>query len=74
MLVASFLFLIFFFQDYLGLAPALQIAEHISACRGPSGSNAEYALKLSVALERLGVVDAHVSAVARHLMCMGHSI
>jgi cation transport regulator ChaC len=63
-----------FSQDYLGSAPELQIAQHISACHGPSGSNSEYALKLSVALERLGVPDVHVSAIARHLMSMGHSL
>ena len=30
-------------QDYLGPATELRIAEHISMCHGPSGSNAEYA-------------------------------
>ena len=60
-------------QDYLGPATELSIANHISACHGPSGSNVEYALKLAVALERLGVFDPHVRAVARHLNSMGFS-
>jgi hypothetical protein len=62
-----------FIQDYLGPATELSIANHISACHGPSGSNVEYALKLAVALERLGVFDPHVRAVARHLNSMGFS-
>ena len=67
-------YLIIFFQDYLGSDSELRIAQHISVCHGPSGSNAEYALKLSAALDRLGITDTHVSAVARHLSCMGCSI
>jgi hypothetical protein len=63
-----------YLQDYLGFATEVEIAQHISACHGPSGSNADYALKLSVALQRLGVIDTHVSAVAHHLISMGFSI
>ena len=64
----------FFHQDYLGPATELKIAEHISTCHGPSGSNVEYALKLSIALERLGVCDPHVGAIARYLNVMGFTV
>ena len=52
---------------FLGPLPEREIAAYIRARSGPSGPNAEYALKLLEALRSLDVTDAHVEAIARHL-------
>lgn len=54
-------------EHFLGPLPEPAIADVIRARRGPSGTNAEYALRLREALRELGVVDEHVEAVAAHL-------
>jgi cation transport protein ChaC len=52
---------------FLGPAPDAQIARHIAAARGPSGSNRDYLMHLADALRELGAYDAHVFAVEQHL-------
>jgi cation transport regulator ChaC len=53
--------------NYLGPAPVADIAAQIRRCRGPSGSNTEYVLRLEEALGSLGGSDPHVSELARRL-------
>lgn len=48
---------------YLGPAPPDQMAEQISRCEGPSGSNRSYVLELARALRKLGIHDDHVFEV-----------
>lgn len=48
---------------WLGEASDADIARHIAASAGPSGTNREYALKLAQALRGLGADDPHVFAV-----------
>ena len=48
---------------WLGDASVAEIARHIAASAGPSGSNNEYALKLAQALRDLGADDSHVFAI-----------
>ncbi|MBX3212619.1 MAG: gamma-glutamylcyclotransferase [Labilithrix sp.] len=52
---------------FLGPLPEREIADYVRARRGPSGTNADYVLCLREALSELGVDDAHVEAIARHL-------
>jgi cation transport regulator ChaC len=52
---------------FLGPLPEPEIAEIIRVRRGPSGPNAEYALRLRAALRELDILDAHVEAIADHL-------
>ncbi|HVJ89088.1 MAG TPA: gamma-glutamylcyclotransferase [Labilithrix sp.] len=52
---------------FLGPLPEAEIGAVISQRHGPSGSNAEYALRLLDALRELDVTDAHVEEVARYL-------
>lgn len=52
---------------FLGPAPVEELASHIHASAGPSGSNLDYALSLAQALEALGEDDAHVAELAAHL-------
>jgi len=54
-------------EHFLGPLPEREIAEIIRARSGPSGPNAEYALRLRDALRALEVVDEHVEAIAAHL-------
>jgi len=51
--------------NYLGPAPLPDIARQVLACRGPSGPNVEYVLRLAEALTALGAEDDHVSDLAR---------
>ncbi len=52
---------------FLGPLPEREIADVIRRRRGPSGPNAEYALRLAEALRELGVTDPHVEAIASWL-------
>jgi len=52
---------------FLGPLPERDIAEFIRGRGGPSGSNADYALRLRDALRALDVRDEHVEAVAAYL-------
>ena len=45
---------------FLGPAPMQQLANHIAASHGPSGSNRDYVLQLAEALRELGDDDPHV--------------
>ncbi len=53
---------------YLGPAPVPEIAKHIAASSGPSGSNRDYVLHLADALRELGEVDIHVQELAALLL------
>ncbi|MBX3196952.1 MAG: gamma-glutamylcyclotransferase [Labilithrix sp.] len=52
---------------FLGPLPEREIAAYVRERRGPSGSNADYVLRLHEALRELGVADAHVEEIAHHL-------
>lgn len=52
---------------FAGPLPERDIAAIIRERRGPSGPNAEYALKLREALRALEIEDAHVEAIGRLL-------
>lgn len=52
---------------WLGPAEVADIARHVAAAHGPSGSNRDYVLKLATALRELGADDQHVFAVATAL-------
>jgi len=53
---------------FLGEASEQQIADHIAASHGPSGSNAEYLLQLAEALRQLDVIDEHVFHIEHYLL------
>ena len=53
---------------FLGPAPVAEIACHIAASAGPSGSNRDYLLQLAAALRELGADDPHVFDIERHLL------
>ena len=48
---------------FLGEAPLPEVARHIRASHGPSGSNVDYVLRLAEALRELGEEDSHVLAL-----------
>ena len=48
---------------YLGAASMEELARHIGASHGPSGSNRDYVLQLAQALRELGDHDPHVLAL-----------
>ncbi len=52
---------------FLGDAPHGVIAEQIARAHGPSGPNRDYLLYLAAALEAMGVEDAHIRELIRHL-------
>ncbi|MEA2117730.1 gamma-glutamylcyclotransferase [Halovibrio sp. HP20-50] len=52
---------------FLGEAPLADIAQQIANAHGPSGSNREYLVNLAKALRELGVEDAHIFALEKHL-------
>lgn len=58
--------------NYLGPAPAAEIARQVSVSVGASGPNAEYVLRLDVSLRELGASDAHVSEIAALLRGRGY--
>lgn len=49
---------------FLGEAPLPEIARHIAASHGPSGSNRDYLLELAAALRSLNDPDEHVHTLA----------
>ena len=51
-------------RNFLGPASSDEIASQVSTCRGQSGTNAEYVLRLAEALRELGEPDAHVESIA----------
>ncbi len=51
--------------NYLGPAPLDAIAAQVARARGPSGSNAEYVLRLADSLRELAFHDEHVFELAR---------
>lgn len=55
---------------FLGDAPDREIAMHIAASHGPSGSNADYLLSLATALRDIGEHDTHVLSLERHLIAL----
>ena len=55
---------------WLGPANDADIARHVMASSGPSGSNADYVLGLGEALRQLGVDDPHVSSVEAQLRAL----
>ena len=54
-------------EAWLGEASELEIARHICAASGPSGSNADYLLDLAISLRELGLYDQHVFDIERHI-------
>ncbi|PWF48396.1 gamma-glutamylcyclotransferase [Massilia glaciei] len=55
---------------FLGEATELAIAHQIAASSGPSGRNRDYLTDLAHALRALGMDDAHVFAIERHLSAL----
>jgi cation transport regulator ChaC len=53
--------------NYLGPAPVLEIAQQILRASGPSGSNAEYVLRLAGFLREVGAEEPHVYEI-EHLL------
>jgi glutathione-specific gamma-glutamylcyclotransferase len=53
--------------EWLGDAPLDDLVAQIHASSGPSGKNRDYVFDLADALERHGVSDPYVEAVARAL-------
>ena len=54
-------------DEFLGDAPAADIAAQIAASAGPSGPNREYFDRLRAALEDLRIDDPHISEIAKFL-------
>ena len=52
---------------FLGQAPLPEMVHQILNSHGPSGSNADYLLRLDDALRELGATDPHVSELAEAL-------
>lgn len=57
-------------EAWLGPASDADLAAHIAASHGPSGSNRDYLLHLADALRTLDAEDAHVFALERALRAM----
>lgn len=50
--------------NFLGPAPVETIAAQARRCRGTSGTNLEYVLRLAESLDAIGLPDPHVSDIA----------
>jgi len=55
---------------FLGEASEADIARHIAGAAGPSGPNRDYLFALAEALRAMNQFDAHVFAIARHLLAL----
>ncbi len=55
-------------EAWLGEASEIEIARHICAASGPSGSNSDYLLELAVALRELNLHDQHVFEIEKHIL------
>lgn len=55
---------------FLGDAPDRELARHIAESHGPSGSNAQYLLRLADALRDIGEHDPHVLNLERELLAL----
>ncbi len=55
-------------EAYLGEASEREIARHIAASSGPSGTNSDYLLELARSLRELELDDAHIFEIERHLL------
>ena len=55
-------------EAWLGEASEYEIARHIRAAAGPSGSNRDYLMELAEALRELGQEDPHVFAIESHIL------
>ena len=53
--------------NWLGRADMAEIAAQVAGAAGPSGSNAEYVLRLADAIRSMGTEDPHVFALAGRL-------
>ncbi|MEE4110820.1 MAG: gamma-glutamylcyclotransferase, partial [Halieaceae bacterium] len=53
---------------FLGDGDDAELARHIADSHGPSGSNAEYLLRLAASLRELGEHDEHVTSLERELL------
>ncbi|MEE4279885.1 MAG: gamma-glutamylcyclotransferase [Halieaceae bacterium] len=53
---------------FLGDAPAQEIARHVGSSHGPSGSNADYLLRLAAALREQNEYDEHVMTLEAELL------
>ncbi|CUI04478.1 gamma-glutamylcyclotransferase [Massilia sp. P8910] len=56
---------------FLGETSERDIARQIARSHGPSGANRDYLIDLAHALRELGMEDAHVFEIERHLSDMG---
>ncbi len=54
-------------EAFLGSASELEIANHISRSKGPSGDNSEYVFLLAKALKEMGVEDPHLYSIEGYL-------
>jgi cation transport regulator ChaC len=50
--------------NFLGPAPVAEIAAQARRCRGTSGTNLEYVIRLAESLDAIGLPDPHVSDIA----------
>lgn len=58
---------------FMGPAADDELAAHIQASHGPSGSNRDYLLQLATALREIGEHDAHVMALESQLYAINNS-
>ena len=57
---------------FMGHADDEELAAHIDASHGPSGSNRDYLLQLAEALREIGEHDAHVMALESRLVALNN--
>jgi cation transport regulator ChaC len=55
-------------RSFSGDGGDAELARHIADSHGPSGSNAEYLLRLAASLRELGEHDEHVTSLERELL------
>lgn len=54
--------------DYLGELDEYLIAKQILSCHGPSGSNLEYFMRLSMCLREHNVIDEHICSIEKYII------